>query len=128
MAPEVVAAMTEMAERLSIVSAERVRDEFVKLVLAPRPRAGLALLVDTGLADAVLPELPALRSGDRRAPPAQGRLRALADRARAGDRPGGPPDGPDESVPGPDLVLRLAALLHDIGKPRDPTVRGTAAA
>ena len=48
--PAVVAAMTEMADRIAIVSAERVRDELVKLVCAPRPRAGLALLVETGLA------------------------------------------------------------------------------
>jgi poly(A) polymerase len=60
-APEVVAAMTGMAERIDIISAERVRDELVKLVCAPYPRLGLALLVETGLADRVLPELPALR-------------------------------------------------------------------
>ena len=50
-----------MAERLTIVSAERVQVELSKLVLAPDPRPGLALLVDTGLADHVLPELPKLR-------------------------------------------------------------------
>ncbi|MBA3529331.1 MAG: hypothetical protein H0T91_08510, partial [Propionibacteriaceae bacterium] len=60
-APEVVAAMTAMAERIQIISAERIRDELVKLLLSERPRAGLQLLVDTGLADQVLPELPALR-------------------------------------------------------------------
>ena len=52
--------MTEMAERITIVSAERVRDELVKLVCAPYPRRGLTLLVETGLAERVLPELPAL--------------------------------------------------------------------
>ena len=57
----VVAAMRDMGDRIAIVSAERVRDELVKLVCAPDPRAGLALLVSTGLADQVLPELPALR-------------------------------------------------------------------
>ena len=50
-----------MADRIAIVSAERVRDELTKLLLADRPRAGLDLLVHTGLADRVLPELPALR-------------------------------------------------------------------
>ncbi|MCW2543719.1 MAG: pcnA, partial [Frankiales bacterium] len=60
-APEVVEAMTERAERISIVSAERIRAELEKLVLAPFPRAGLTLLVETGLAEQVLPELPALR-------------------------------------------------------------------
>ena len=52
--------MTAMADRIEIISAERVRDELVKLVCAPYPRRGLALLVETGLAERVLPELPAL--------------------------------------------------------------------
>ena len=52
--------MTAMAERIEIISAERVRDELVKLVCAPHPRRGLTLLVETGLAEHVLPELPAL--------------------------------------------------------------------
>ena len=52
--------MTAMAERISIISAERIRDELVKLVCAPYPRTGLTLLVETGLAALVLPELPAL--------------------------------------------------------------------
>ena len=56
----VVAAMTAMAERIEIISAERVRDELVKLVMGAYPRRGLTLLVDTGLAELVLPELPAL--------------------------------------------------------------------
>ncbi|KOG87267.1 RNA nucleotidyltransferase, partial [Streptomyces varsoviensis] len=60
-APEVVEAMTAMADRIDIVSAERVRDELNKLLLSPKPRKGLKLLVDTGLADRVIPELPALR-------------------------------------------------------------------
>ena len=59
-APEVVAAMTAMAGRIEIISAERIRDELVKLISAPYPRRGLALLVETGLAARVLPELPAL--------------------------------------------------------------------
>ena len=60
-APEVFEAMREMAGRIEIISAERVRDELVKLIEADYPRVGLNLLVDTGLADYVLPELPALR-------------------------------------------------------------------
>ena len=56
----VVEAMRAMAERITIISAERVRDELVKLVMSPHPRLGLRLLVETGLADHVLPELPAL--------------------------------------------------------------------
>jgi poly(A) polymerase len=60
-APEVVEAMRAMAGRLEIVSVERISDELSKLLLGRFPRAGLELLVDTGLADQVLPELPALR-------------------------------------------------------------------
>src|SRR5450756_2720641 len=59
--PEVVTAMTEMASSLEIVSAERVRDEFVKLIMGSAPRQGLGLFVETGLADYILPELPALK-------------------------------------------------------------------
>ena len=89
-APEVVAAMTAMAERIEIISAERVRDELVKLVCAPYPRLGLTLLVETGLAAHVLPGAARARARARRAPPAQGRLRAHPDRARAVDRPRAP--------------------------------------
>ena len=111
-APDVVAAMRDRADRLSIVSAERVKGELVKLLLGVHPRAGLELLVDTGLADVVLPELPALRleidehhqHKDVYDHSLQVLERAIALEARL-------PDG------GPDLVLRLAALLHDIGKP-----------
>jgi poly(A) polymerase len=116
--PQVGQAMAEMAERLTIVSAERVRDEVVKLLLSPRPRAGLEVLVQTGLAQHVLPELPALRlevdEHHRHKDVYEHSLTvleqaiALEDAAEA--------QGPD-AVPGPDLVLRLAALLHDIGKP-----------
>ncbi|HEY3481727.1 MAG TPA: CCA tRNA nucleotidyltransferase, partial [Streptomyces sp.] len=60
-APEVVEAMTAMADRIAIVSAERIRDELNKLLLSEHPRKGLRLLVDTGLADRVLPEVSALR-------------------------------------------------------------------
>jgi poly(A) polymerase len=112
-APEVVAAMGAMAERLGIISAERVRDELSKLLLGAGPRAGLELLVDTGLAAVVLPELPALRleidEHHQHKDVYEHSLRVL-ERAVAlePELPGG----------GPDLVLRLAALLHDVGKPR----------
>jgi poly(A) polymerase len=110
-APEVQAAMRAMAGRLSIVSAERVRDELVKLLLAPAPRAGLALLVDTGLADVVLPELPALRlevDEHHRHKDVYDHTLIVLEQAIALE---------DDQVPGPDVVLRLAALLHDVGKP-----------
>ncbi|MCW2672847.1 MAG: nucleotidyltransferase, partial [Frankiales bacterium] len=111
-APEVVAAMTDRASRISIVSAERVRGELEKLLLGPYPRKGLTLLVDTGLAEHVLPELPALRleidEHQQHKDVYEHTLQVL-ERAIALEHRLDPP--------GPDLVLRLAALLHDIGKP-----------
>nr|WP_238992412.1 CCA tRNA nucleotidyltransferase [Jiangella ureilytica] len=112
-APEVVAAMTDMAGRIEIVSAERVRDELTKLLLSPTPRTGLTLLVDTGIAEHVLPELPALRleidEHHRHKDVYEHSLTVLEQAIELERRlPGG----------GPDLVTRLAALLHDIGKPR----------
>ncbi|MEJ7743478.1 MAG: CCA tRNA nucleotidyltransferase [Nocardioidaceae bacterium] len=109
----VLAAIEEMRERIAIVSAERVRDELVKLLLTPQPRSGLALLVDTGLAQLVLPELPALQlevDEHHRHKDVYEHSLTVLDQAIA----------LEDSVPGvgPDLVTRLAALLHDIGKPR----------
>jgi poly(A) polymerase len=113
--PAASAATRQMAERVTIVSAERVRDELVKLLMSRDPRAGLEVLVDTGLADQVLPELPALRleidEHHRHKDVYQHTLQVL-DRAIALET------GPDGPVPGPDLVLRLAAIMHDIGKPK----------
>jgi poly(A) polymerase len=111
--PPVVRAMGEMAERIDIVSAERVRDELVKLVLAPHPRRGLALLVETGLAERVLPELPALAlerdEHHRHKDVYEHTLTVLEQSIDLEHRlPGG----------GPDLVSRFAALMHDVGKPR----------
>ena len=107
-APEVVAAMTSMADRLTIISVERVKDELAKLLVGIAPRAGLELLVDTGLAAIVLPELPALRleidEHHQHKDVYEHTLQVL-ERAIALE------------PAGPDLVLRLAALLHDIGKP-----------
>jgi poly(A) polymerase len=114
-APEVVAAMTQMAGRIEIVAAERVRAEFEKLMLAPDPMAGLRLLVDTGLAEHFLPELPALKleiDEHHRHKDVYEHSLTVLQQAIALE------DGPEGPVPGPDLVLRLAALLHDIGKPR----------
>jgi len=116
--PGTFAAMSEMAARLDIVSAERVRDELVKLMLGPDVRAGLGALVDSGLADRVLPELPALRlEVDEHHHHKDVYEHTLTVVEQAIDLETGP-DGP---VPGPDLILRLASLLHDIGKP--PTKR-----
>src|SRR5690625_1847876 len=113
-APEVRAAMTEMGERLKIVSPERVRTELEKLILAPRPITGLRALVDTGLAEYVLPELPALKleiDEHHRHKDVYEHSLTVLDQAIDLET------GADGPVPGPDLVLRLAALLHDIGKP-----------
>jgi poly(A) polymerase len=108
-APEVVTAMREMRDRLAIVSVERVQEELSKLVCGRHPRAGLELLVDTGLAEHVLPELPALRleidEHHQHKDVYEHTLQVL-ERAVSLEQDG------------PDLVLRLAALLHDIGKPR----------
>jgi len=103
-APRVVEAMSRMADRLDIVSAERIRDEVSKLLLAEDPTPGLELVVETGLADRFLPELSALRLEQDPVHRHKDVLRhtfAVVARCR-------PPD---------DLRLRLAALLHDIGKP-----------
>ena len=111
-APDVVAAMTAMAGRIEIISAERVRDELVKLVCAPHPRLGLTLLVETGLASHVLPELPALAlerdEHHRHKDVYEHTLTVLEQSIDLEHRLGG----------GPDFVSRFAALMHDVGKPR----------
>ena len=114
-APDTAEAITAMAGRIGIVSAERVRDELTKLMLSPRPRAGIEALVESGLAGIVLPEVPALQlpmdRHHRHKDVYQHSLIVLG-RAMALETD---PDGP---VPAPDLTLRLAALLHDVGKPK----------
>ncbi|MFP3714797.1 CCA tRNA nucleotidyltransferase [Puerhibacterium sp. TATVAM-FAB25] len=109
-----LAAVVAMAQRIEIVSAERVQAELTKLLLSDRPRAGLEVLVDTGLAEHVLPELPALQleidEHHRHKDVYQHSLTVL-EQAIAQET------GPDGPVPAPDLVLRLASLLHDVGKP-----------
>jgi poly(A) polymerase len=103
-APRVVAAMRSMAGRLSIVSPERIQKELSLLLTSPDPSAGLDLMVEAGLADVMLPELPALRLEQDPVHRHKDVLRhtiAVVARTDADD-----------------LKLRLAALLHDIGKPR----------
>jgi poly(A) polymerase len=101
--PAVVEAIRGMRDRLRIVSAERIRDELSKLLLGEHVDKGLALVVDTGLADQFFPELPALRLEQDPVHRHKDVLRhtlAVVKRCH------------------PELVLRLAALLHDIGKPQ----------
>ncbi|KQZ68931.1 CCA tRNA nucleotidyltransferase [Nocardioides sp. Root151] len=111
-APEVVAAMTAMAGRIEIISAERVRDELVKLICAPYPRRGLLLLVETGLASYVLPELPALaleRDEHHRHKDVYEHTLIVLEQSI---------DQEERLGHGPDFVSRFAALMHDVGKPR----------
>ena len=99
----VVRAIGEMRDRLSIVSAERIRAELDKLLVGGKPSAGLSLIVETGLSDEFLPELAALQLEQDPVHNHKDVLRhtyAVVERCE------------------PDPVLRLAALLHDIGKPK----------
>jgi len=99
---EVVEAIRSMKDRLGIVSPERIQEEFSKLLVGARVELGLKLTVETGLAEQFLPELPALRLEQD---PVHRHKDVLQHTFAVVAR-----------CP-PDLVLRLAALLHDIGKP-----------
>lgn len=106
-------AMEAMAGSIRIISAERVSDELSKLLCSPRPRAGIELLVSSGLAEIVLPEIPALRleidEHHHHKDVYQHTLTVL-DQAIGYETSRG-------TLTSPDLILRLAALLHDVGKP-----------
>ena len=107
----VLVAIKEMAHRLSIISSERIRDEFIKIIMSDNPRLGITLLVECGLADIFLPEIPKLKleidehhhHKDVYEHSLTVLEQAIALEARLG---------------GANLTLRLAALLHDIGKPK----------
>jgi poly(A) polymerase len=106
-------AMAEMAPRIGDISAERVRDELVKILSSNSPRAGLELLVESGIAEFVLPEFPALRlEADEHAHHKDVYQHTLTVVEQAIDEE-------LRRYPGatPDVVLRMASLLHDIGKP-----------
>jgi poly(A) polymerase len=111
-ADDVRAAMTEMAARLEIVSAERIEGELVKLMLTRDPALGIDVLVQTGVAEEVLPEVSMLRmeadEHHRHKDVYQHSLTVLRQAIEL---------EPSYGLDG-DLIVRLAALLHDIGKPR----------
>ena len=108
-----VAAMTAMAGRLQIVSVERIADELLKLLRTEDPVPGIRLLVHTGIAELVLPEVPALRLEiDEHAHHKDVYEHSLTVLRQAIDL-----ERVRDDVQSPDAVLRLAALLHDIGKP-----------
>ena len=116
--PEVLAAMTAMAPDLDRITAERIRDEFTKLLCGADPVAGLRLLVDTGLADRFLPELSGLKLEiDEHAQhkDVYEHTLTVVSNAVALERA-----DPDQD--GYDFVLRMAALMHDVGKPATKAV------
>ncbi len=117
--PSLTSAVTEMASRLEIVSAERIRDELDKLIVVDHPADGLWFLVDTGLADQFLPELPNMRLEHdpiHRHKDVLTHTIAVVDNVRP---PHEHPDIVSGERPTFDFrVTRLAALFHDIGKPR----------
>jgi poly(A) polymerase len=110
-APDVLDAMKAMTDRLTIISAERIRDEMTKLLMSNNPRIGITILVDTGLAAIFIPEIPQLRlevdEHHHHKDVYEHSITVLEQAIALEDRLGGP-----------NLVIRLAALLHDIGKPK----------
>jgi poly(A) polymerase len=109
--PDVIEAMKAMTDRLAIISAERIRDEMTKLLMSHNPRIGITILVDTGLAAIFIPEIPQLRlevdEHHHHKDVYEHSITVLEQAIALEDRLGGP-----------NLIIRLAALLHDIGKPK----------
>ena len=108
---DVMSAMKEMADRLSIISAERIRDEFIKAVMSDNPRLGITILVDTGLCEKFLPEIPKLRleiDEHHHHKDVYEHTLTVVEQSIA----------LEERLGGPNLVARLAALMHDVGKPK----------
>ena len=110
-APDVFTAMKDLAKRIEIISAERVRDELIKILMSKNPRTGITLLVDAGIAELVLPEIPKLRlEVDEHHHHKDVYEHSITVLEQAISQ--------ETRLAGPNLVIRLAALLHDIGKPK----------
>jgi poly(A) polymerase len=107
----VLEAMKAMSDRLSIISAERVRDEFIKTIMSNNPRVGITILVDTRLCEKFLPEIPKLRleiDEHHHHKDVYEHTLTVVEQSIA----------LEERLGGPNLVARLAALMHDVGKPK----------
>jgi poly(A) polymerase len=107
--PEVIAAIEQLRHRLEIVSAERIRDELSKLLLVEDPSVGLWLLAETGLSDEFLPELNQMRLEQD---PVHTHKDVLAHTIAV------------VKNTRPELLVRLAALFHDVGKPKTRSFAG----
>ena len=109
--PDALLSITALAGRITVVSAERIRDEFIKIMTSSNPRVGITILVDTGLAQIILPEIPKLRleidEHHRHKDVYEHSITVLEQAIMLEERLGGV-----------NLIIRLAALLHDIGKPK----------
>ena len=117
---DLVEAMKTLADRLKIVSMERINDEFNKLLLTDKPRPGIELLVETGVAEFFLPELPALKLEiDEHHHHKDVYQHSLTVLDQVIDL-----ESKHQPQIEADLVLRIAALLHDIGKPKTRKFEG----
>ena len=109
--PDALLSITALAGRITVVSAERIRDEFIKIMTSSNPRVGITILVDTGLAQIILPEIPKLRleidEHHHHKDVYEHSITVLEQAIMLEERLGGV-----------NLIIRLAALLHDIGKPK----------
>ncbi|MEI8239699.1 MAG: CCA tRNA nucleotidyltransferase [Actinomycetota bacterium] len=113
--PALVDAVRAMHARLEIVSAERVRDELDKLMTLPHPTAGLWFAIETGLADEFLPELPSMRLEQD---PLHRHKDVLTHSLAVVENVRPPAEWPESRPPFDFRLTRLAALFHDVGKPR----------
>ncbi|MDR1448232.1 MAG: CCA tRNA nucleotidyltransferase [Candidatus Ancillula sp.] len=123
---ETAAAIMLMKDRLSIISAERIRDEFNKIITGPNPTLGINALVDSGLNEYIIPELEDLKmqtdASHHHKDVFEHSLKVLENSIKYENRF----KKADENT-SPDLILRLAALLHDIGKPKTRRFSNTGA-